>query len=49
MNQEQRLVFAVAFFGALAFYAIAWALTTDQILQNVFDSATSSLKVVVTS
>lgn len=38
---------ALGFFGFLVFAAIAWALTTDQIFNSVYDSATMSLKVAI--
>ncbi len=33
------------FFVTLIFAVVAWAITTDQIFNNVFDSANSALRV----
>jgi hypothetical protein len=40
-----RRAFVVAFVVTLAFWAIAWALTVDQIWQNVYDSSNTAIRI----
>lgn len=49
MTKEKLYAITIGFLAAAAFSAIAYAYTQDQIWNSVFDSATSSIKVVVTS
>ena len=48
MEREKVRAIAVAFLATLVFCVVAYALTTDQIWNAVYDSVTHSLKVVVT-
>jgi hypothetical protein len=47
MERKHKVAFAVGFIVTLAFYAIGWAITVDQIWQNVYDSANTALRLIV--
>jgi len=48
MGREKAYAVAIGFLGTLLVAALAYAYTQDQIWNAVYDSATTSLKVVVT-
>ena len=43
-GRRERLAFGVSFIVIIAFYAIGWALTSDQIWQNVYDSVNQAIR-----
>lgn len=47
MTRNNKIALAVGFIVTLAFYAIGWAITIDQIWQNVYDSANQALRLNV--
>lgn len=47
MKRQDKIALFVGFIVTLAFYAIGWAITVDQIWQNVYDSANTALRLNV--
>lgn len=47
MTKQEKLALAIGFFVTLAFYAVGWALTIDQIWNNVYDSANQAIRLNV--
>jgi hypothetical protein len=46
MDRTKALAFVTGFAVMLALAAIAHALTTDEIIRQIFDSATNSIRIV---
>lgn len=44
MTRRERIAFTLVFFGTLAVYAVGWALTVDQIWNNVYDSVNQAIR-----
>lgn len=47
MTRQNKIALVVGFVVTLAIFAIAWAITVDQIWQNVYDSANTAIRLNV--